>query len=55
MITREQILKRASELQKQAERLQADLQATLGALQDCGYWLDQLKDTQDGRDLPETP
>ncbi len=43
MITRQHIEKRAAELQKRAEQLQSDLNATLGALQDCGYWLEQLK------------
>lgn len=43
MITREHIERRASELQKRAEKLQSDLNATLGAIQDCGYWMEQLK------------
>jgi hypothetical protein len=43
MITREVIMDRVQSLQKQAERLRSDLDATLGALQDCGYWLEQLK------------
>jgi prefoldin subunit 5 len=43
MITREIIMERVQHLQKQAERLRSDLDATLGALQDCGYWLEQLK------------
>ena len=49
MITREMIMERAQQLQKQAERLRSDLDATLGALQDCGYWLEQLKQ-QEGND-----
>lgn len=48
MITREMIMERAQHLQKQAERLRSDLDATLGALQDCGYWLEQLKQ-QEGK------
>lgn len=53
MITREMIMERVQSLQKQAERLRSDLDATLGALQDCGYWLEQLKqqETVDGTDL----
>jgi hypothetical protein len=52
MITREVIMERAQSLQKQAERLRSDLDATLGALQDCGYWLEQLKqENTDGNDL----
>jgi hypothetical protein len=43
MITREVIIERVQSLQKQTERLRSDLDATLGALQDCGYWLEQLK------------
>jgi prefoldin subunit 5 len=56
MITREDILKRAEALQKQAERLRSDLDATLGAIQDCGYWLEQLRqqESADGGDLPST-
>ena len=53
MITREMVMERVERLQKQAERLRSDLDATLGALQDCGYWLEQLKqqETADGTDL----
>jgi hypothetical protein len=52
MITREVIIDRVQSLQKQAERLRSDLDATLGALQDCGYWLEQLKqENTDGNDL----
>jgi hypothetical protein len=52
MITREVIIDRVQSLQKQAERLRSDLDATLGALQDCGYWLEQLKqEDTDGNDL----
>ena len=43
MITLQHIERRAAELQKRAEKLQSDLNATLGALQDCGYWMEQLK------------
>jgi hypothetical protein len=46
MITRELVMERVQSLQKQAERLRSDLDATLGALQDCGYWLEQLKDQE---------
>jgi hypothetical protein len=56
MITREVIIDRVQSLQKQAERLRSDLDATLGALQDCGYWLEQLKqENTDGNDLSPTP
>ena len=56
MITREMIMDRVERLQKQAERLRSDLDATLGALQDCGYWLEQLKqqEANDGSDLSQT-
>jgi hypothetical protein len=50
MITREVVMERVQNLQKQAERLRSDLDATLGALQDCGYWLKQLENTN-GSDL----
>jgi hypothetical protein len=55
MITRDAVLARAQKLQQQAERLRSDLDATLGALQDCGYWLEQIRlseGAQDGGDLP---
>jgi hypothetical protein len=54
MITREMIMDRVQSLQKQAEHLRSDLDATLGALQDCGYWLEQLKQQEniDVNDLP---
>ena len=55
MITREVVMDRVQVLQKQAERLRSDLDATLGALQDCGFWLEQLKQQEntDARHLPE--
>jgi hypothetical protein len=57
MITREVILERVQSLQKQAERLRSDLDATLGALQDCGYWLEQLKQQENinASDLSQPP
>lgn len=57
MITREMVMERVQSLQKQAERLRSDLDATLGALQDCGYWLEQLKqqEAKNGSDLPPAP
>jgi hypothetical protein len=57
MITREVIMERVQSLQKQAERLRSDLDATLGALQDCGYWLEQLKQRENinANDLPQPP
>jgi hypothetical protein len=55
MITREVIMDRVQALQKQAERLRSDLDATLGALQDCGFWLEQVKQQEntDASHLPE--
>lgn len=54
-ITKESILRRAKELQEQADKLRSDLSATLGALQDCGYWLSQLeKQDADLSKAPET-
>lgn len=57
MITREMVMERVQHLQKQAERLRSDLDATLGALQDCGYWLEQLKqqESNNGGNLPTAP
>ena len=57
MITREMIMERVQSLQKQAERLRSDLDATLGALQDCGYWLEQLQrlEVKNGSDLSDAP
>lgn len=57
MITREMVMERVERLQKQAERLRSDLDATLGALQDCGYWLEQLKqqEANNGGDISAAP
>jgi hypothetical protein len=57
MITRDVIMERVQSLQKQAERLRSDLDATLGALQDCGYWLEQLKQQENinANDLSQPP
>lgn len=54
MMNERMLLDRASELQKQAERLKSDLDATLGALQDCGYWLNILR-KRDGEHRTDTP
>ena len=43
VITKEMLQARAAELQKEAERLRAELNATIGAVQDCGFWLAQLE------------
>jgi hypothetical protein len=51
MITKEQIQTRIVQLQKQAEKLQNDLNATLCALQDCGYWMEQLKKEDEQNNL----
>ena len=42
-ITKEMLQARAEMLHKKAEALRADLGATFGAIQDCGYWLAQLE------------
>jgi hypothetical protein len=41
-ITKDQIQTRIRALQQQAEKLQNNLNATLGAIQDCNFWLAQL-------------
>lgn len=41
-ITREMLQQRAEKLGKHADALRADLSATIGAIQDCGFWLAQL-------------
>lgn len=52
MITKEHIERRAADLQKRAEKLQSELNATLGALQDCGYWLEQLRLSDEPSNAP---
>lgn len=49
-VTKEAIEARSLQLQRQAEKLQNDLNATLGALQDCNYWMAQLKAESDNQD-----
>jgi hypothetical protein len=41
-ITREKLEARRKMLSEQFEKLSADRNATLGALQDCNYWIAQL-------------
>ena len=40
-MTKELFEKRLAELQKQLEQIQANGNATLGAIQECKYWLDK--------------
>ena len=42
-MTEEAIAKRKADLAAQAEQLRANLNAIDGALQDCDYWLEQLR------------
>lgn len=42
-MTEEQILARLEELKVQADTLRANLNAVSGAIQDCEYWLEQLR------------
>jgi len=42
VITAEQIEARKGALLKRMDQLRADTNATVGALQDCEYWLAQL-------------
>lgn len=37
-LTKEMLAARATELQKQAESLKAQLNAVVGALRECDYW-----------------
>lgn len=55
MITKELVIIRANELKKQAETLRSNLDATLGAIQDCGFWLKKLDEMekQNAGDLPQ--
>ncbi len=39
---RDRILARIKELETQADKLKADLNAVGGAIQDCEFWLSQL-------------
>jgi hypothetical protein len=39
---RDRILARITELEAQADKLKADLNAVGGALQDCQFWLSEL-------------
>ena len=52
VVTKEVVQERLEALKKQAEKLQADLNATVGAVQDCNYWLAQLE-KPDGGDIPQ--
>ena len=47
VITKELIQLRSAQLQKQAEKLQSDLNATIGAIQDCNFWLAQLDKSEE--------
>lgn len=42
----EKILARIEELKTQADQLRANLNAVGGAIQDCEFWLEQLKAAQ---------
>lgn len=42
MITKDMILQRKSQLEKDRETLLSNYNAVLGALQDCDFWLQQI-------------
>lgn len=42
-ITKEALLKRKQELETQQEKLISSLNVVNGAIQDCEYWLEELK------------
>jgi len=55
-VTKEQLEQRMAELQKILEQLQANGNATLGAISECRYWLAQLeakKTTPEKGDAPK--
>ena len=54
VISREAVEARIADLSKREQALRADLNAVIGALQDCGYWRAQLEKV-DADDLPEAP
>jgi hypothetical protein len=41
-ITKDAINSRVAELVKKEQELRSELNAVIGAIQDCGYWLAQL-------------
>ena len=42
-MTVEQIKQRINQLQQEADQLKHNLSATIGALQDCHFWLNELQ------------
>jgi hypothetical protein len=56
MITREQIIERLAHLRAVRERALADANACSGAVQDCEYWLEQLRKVENApEDATEVP
>jgi prefoldin subunit 5 len=41
-MNKEQLEQRIQQLSQEAEQLKANLAATIGAIQDCHHWLQQL-------------
>jgi prefoldin subunit 5 len=46
MITTEKIQARLDDLKAQADQLRGNLNAVGGAIQDCEYWLEQVKEPE---------
>jgi prefoldin subunit 5 len=46
MITAEKIQARLDDLKAQADQLRGNLNAVGGAIQDCEYWLEQVKEPE---------
>lgn len=46
MINEQKIIVRIEELKAQADTLRGNLNAVGGAIQDCEYWLEQLKEIE---------
>jgi hypothetical protein len=45
-ITEQAVKERVAALQQKAEKLRSELSATIGALQDCGFWLATLAEPE---------
>lgn len=55
MITREKLLARIADLESQKEAAVAQINAIMGAIQDCQFWIAQLEGKGNDEVVPGNP
>ena len=52
-MNKQQLIDRINQLSQEAEQIKGNLAATIGAIQDCQYWLQELEKPADTTEVKE--